>query len=236
MNNAGRGNRSPALNCSFVKRITFSPPFSVGIAASSFTKSINTSWGMRNRSRNSFAFNLSIAFSLASLTRTDETVFFGAISYHKAKPQPTYKSNATVQTKQLESTQTLTQSSQKNPSKTPPEHQQNTNIQQQLQATCPKQCPSKPKTKIKEPANATKGVTVAKTYVPNKAPKKKNGYCLDTKSPAANRQSRDTKTPVQKSFRSLSQRSKGRRKSSKKKGSQENAVGKIAKRGTVPYL
>lgn len=94
MNKAGRGNRSPALNCSFVKRITFFPPFSVGIAASSFTRSINTSWGMRNRSRNSFAFSLSIAFSPASLTRTDEIVFFGAISYHKAKAKSTRKNNA----------------------------------------------------------------------------------------------------------------------------------------------
>ena len=41
-------------------------------------------------------------------------------------------------------------------------------------------------------------MTVAKRYVPNTAPKKKNGYRLDTKSPAANQQSRDTKAPVQK--------------------------------------
>ena len=94
MNKAGRGNRNPALNCSFVKRIAFFPPFSVGIAASLFTRSINTSWGMRNRSRNSFAFSLSIAFSPASLTRTDETVFFGAISYHKTKAKSARKSNA----------------------------------------------------------------------------------------------------------------------------------------------
>ncbi|RVW82285.1 Exopolygalacturonase [Vitis vinifera] len=38
-------------------------------------------------------------------------------------------------------------------------------------------------------------MTVAKRYVPNKALKKKNGYCLGTKSPAANKRSRDTKTP-----------------------------------------
>ena len=43
-------------------------------------------------------------------------------------------------------------------------------------------------------------MTVTKRYVPNKAPKKKNDYCLDTKSPAAN-ECRDTKSPVQKSFR-----------------------------------
>ena len=49
---------------------------------------------------------------------------------------------------------------------------------------------TKPGTKFKEPANATKGMTVAKRYVPNKALKKKNGYCLDTKSPAANKRSR----------------------------------------------
>ena len=30
-------------------------------------------------------------------------------------------------------------------------------------------------------------MAVAKRYVPNKTPKKKNGYCLDTKSPAANK-------------------------------------------------
>ena len=36
-------------------------------------------------------------------------------------------------------------------------------------------------------------MTVAKRYVPNKAMKKKNGYCLGTKSPAANKRSRDTK-------------------------------------------
>ena len=215
MNNAGRGNRSPALNCSFVKSITFSSPFSVGIAASSFTKFIYTSFGMQNRSRNSFTSNLSIAFSPASLTRADEIVFFGAISYHKAKPKSTYKSNTTVQTKQSENTQTLTQNSRENPLKNPSKQQQSTNIQQQLQATCPKQCPSKPETKFKEPANATKGMTVAKRYVPNKALKKKNGYCLGTKSPAANKRSRDTKTPVQKSFRTFSQRCKGRRKKQK---------------------
>ena len=33
-------------------------------------------------------------------------------------------------------------------------------------------------------------MAVAKRYVPNKAPKKKNGYCLDTKSPAANKQTK----------------------------------------------
>ena len=78
---------------------------------------------------------------------------------------------------------------------------------------------------------------VAKRYVPNKALKKKNGYCLGTKSPAANKRSRDTKTPVQKSFQSFfSEKQRAQKKSKKKKGSQENAVGKNAKRGTVPYL
>ena len=36
-------------------------------------------------------------------------------------------------------------------------------------------------------------MAAAKRYVPNKAPKKKNGYCLGTKSPAANKRSRGTK-------------------------------------------
>ena len=79
-------------------------------------------------------------------------------------------------------------------------------------------------------------MAVAKRYVPNKAPKKKNGYCLDTKSPAANKQNRDTKAPVQKALEVCLREAKDAGKSSKKKGSQENAVGKIAKRGTVPYL
>ncbi|XP_059599040.1 uncharacterized protein LOC132255190 [Vitis vinifera] len=37
-------------------------------------------------------------------------------------------------------------------------------------------------------------MTVAKRYLPDKALKKKNGYYLGTKSPAANKRSRDTKT------------------------------------------
>ena len=41
--------------------------------------------------------------------------------------------------------------------------------------------------------DTTEGMTVAKRYVPNKALKKKNGYCLGTKSPAANKRSRGTK-------------------------------------------
>ena len=49
---------------------------------------------------------------------------------------------------------------------------------------------TKPGTKFEKPANATKGMTIAKRYVPNKALKKKNGYCLGTKSPAANKRSR----------------------------------------------
>ena len=50
--------------------------------------------------------------------------------------------------------------------------------------------PKQARTKFKEPANATRGMTVAKRYVPNKALKKKNGYCLGTKSPAANKRGR----------------------------------------------
>ena len=46
-------------------------------------------------------------------------------------------------------------------------------------------------------------MTVTKRYVPNKALKKKNGYSLGIKSPAANKRSRDIKTPVQKRFRSF---------------------------------
>ena len=55
----------------------------------------------------------------------------------------------TVQTKQSENTQTLTQSSQKNPSKTPPNKQQSTNIKQTIASDLSK---TKPGTKFKEPA------------------------------------------------------------------------------------
>ena len=80
-------------------------------------------------------------------------------------------------------------------------------------------------------------MTVAKRYVPNKALKKKNGYCLGTRSPAANKRSRDTKTPVQKSFQSFfSEKQSAQEKARRRRGSQKNAVGKNAKRGTVPYL
>ena len=138
----------------------------------------------------------------------------------------------TVQTKQSENTQTLTQSRQKNPSKTPPNKQQSTNIQQTIASDLSK---TKPGTKFKEPANATKGTAVAKRYVPNTAPKKKNGYRPDTKSPAANQQSRDTKALVQKSFRSFFLRkAKDAGKSKKKEGSQENAVEKIQKEVQCP--
>ena len=60
-------------------------------------------------------------------------------------------------------------------------------------------------------------MAVAKRYVPNKALKKKSGYCLGTKSPAANKRSRDTKTPVQKSFQSFFLREAKRAGKSKKK-------------------
>ena len=103
-------------------------------------------------------------------------------------------------------------SSQKNPSKTPPNNNKVPTFNNNCKRLDQNKRPNKPENKFKEPANATKRMAVAKRYVPNKALKKKNGYCLDTKSPATNKQSRDTKAPVQKSFRSLSQRSKGRRK------------------------
>ena len=78
-------------------------------------------------------------------------------------------------------------------------------------------------------------MTIARTYVPNKALKKK-GCCLGTKSPAANKVAIQ-KSPVQKSFQSfLLRKSKGNNRSKKKKGSQENAVGKNAKGGTVRNL
>ena len=64
---------------------------------------------------------------------------------------------------------------------------------------------------------------------------KKKGCCLDAKPPTANN-CRNTKSPVQKTFEFFSQRSKERNKSKKKKGSQENAVGKNEKEGTVRYL
>ena len=91
----------------------------------------------------------------------------------------------TVQTKQSENTQT--QSSQKNPSKTPPNKQQSTNIKQTIASDLFK---TKPGTKFKEPANATKGMTIAKRYVPNRALEKKNGYSLGIKSPATNKRGR----------------------------------------------
>ena len=72
-------------------------------------------------------------------------------------------------------------------------------FKQQTQATCPKQGPNKPETKFNQPTNATKGTTIARVHVPNKALKEKVCY-LDTKPPAAN-ECRDTKSPVQKSFR-----------------------------------
>ena len=80
-------------------------------------------------------------------------------------------------------------------------------------------------------------MTVAKRYVPNKALKKKNGYCLGTKSPAANKRSRDTKnTGTKELSKFFFREAKGAEKAKKKKGSQENAVGKNTKRGTMPYL
>ena len=78
-------------------------------------------------------------------------------------------------------------------------------------------------------------MTVAKKYLPNKALKKKNGYYLGTKSPAANKRSRDTKTPVQKNFRSFfSEKQRAKKKPIKKKGSQENAVEKMQKEVQCP--
>ena len=138
MNKAGRGNRSPALNCSFVKRIAFFPPFSVGIAASSFTRSINTSWGMRNRSRNSFAFSLSIVFSPASLTRTDETVFFGAISYHKAKAKSARKKRCKRFKPSNQKIHKL-KAVRKTPQKPLQTNNKVPTFNKQLHATCPKQ-------------------------------------------------------------------------------------------------
>ena len=86
-----------------------------------------------------------------------------------------------------------------------------------------------------EPTNATKGTTIARVHVPNEALKEKD-CCLDAKSPAAN-ECRNTKSPVQKNFRvSFLRKSKGRNKSKKKKGSQENAVGKNAKRNYFQQL
>ena len=79
-------------------------------------------------------------------------------------------------------------------------------------------------------------MTIAKRYVPNKALKKKNGYRLGTKSPAANKRSRDTKHRYKRAFEVFLREEKGAERSKKKKGSQENAVGKNTKRGTVPYL
>ena len=96
-----------------------------------------------------------------------------------------------------------------------------------METTRPKQRPSKPENKFKEPANATKGMSVAKRYVPNRALKKKNGYSLGIKSPATNKRGRS---------KFFLRKAKDAGKSKKKEGSQENAVEKNTKRGTVPYL
>ena len=128
----------------------------------------------------------------------------------------------TVQTKQSENTQTLTQSRQKNPSKTPPNKQQSTNIKQTIASDLFK---TKPGTKFKEPANATKGMTIAKRYVPNRALKKKNGYSLGIKSPATNKRGRS---------KFFLRKAKDAGKSKKKEGSQENAVEKIQKEVQCP--
>ena len=80
-------------------------------------------------------------------------------------------------------------------------------------------------------------MTVAKRYVPNKALKKKNGYCLGTKSPAANKRSRDTKnTGTKELSKFFFQRSKGRRKSKEEERLSRECSKKNTKRGTVPYL
>ena len=73
-------------------------------------------------------------------------------------------------------------------------------------------------------------MAVAKRYVPNKALKKKNGYCLDTKSPATNKQSRDTKELS----KFVSEKQRAQKKPIKKKGSQENAVEKMQKEVQCP--
>lgn len=236
MNNAGRGNWSPVLNCSFVKRITFFPPFSVGIAASSFTKSINTSWGMRNRSRNSFAFNLSIAFSLASLTRTDETAFFGAIFYHKAKSKSTYKSSTTNQTKQSENPQTLTQNSQKNPSKTPPNNNKVPTFNNNCKRLVQNNAQASQKTNLKSQQTQPKEWQQQRGTYQIKHRRRRTGTAS-----IQNHQQQTNKVAIQKhrykrAFEVCLREAKDAGKSNKKKGSQENAVGKIAKRGTVPYL
>ena len=61
-------------------------------------------------------------------------------------------------------------------------------------------------------------MTVAKRYVPNKALKKKNGYCLDTKSPAANKRSRDTKnTGTKELSKFLSEKQRAQEKARRRK-------------------
>ena len=70
---------------------------------------------------------------------------------------------------------------------------------------------------------------IAKVHIPNEALKEK-GCCLDTKSPAAKCMSRYKKHRYKRAFEFFTQRSKGHKRSKKKKGSQENAVGKNAKR------
>ena len=61
LNSDGRGNRSPALNCSLLKNIAWSLLFSVDTASPS-VNSTETPLGIQNRSWNSFTLNLSTDF------------------------------------------------------------------------------------------------------------------------------------------------------------------------------
>ena len=60
-------------------------------------------------------------------------------------------------------------------------------------------------------------MTVAKRYVPNKALKKKNGYCLGTKSPAANKRSQYKNTGTKELSKFFSEKQRVQEKARRRK-------------------
>ena len=103
-------------------------------------------------------------------------------------------------------------------------------FKQQTQTTCPKQMPKQTRNQVQSTNKRNKkNNKIAKVHIPNEALKEK-GCCLDTKSPAAKCMSRYKKHRYKRAFEFFTQRSKWHKRSKKKKGSQENAVGKNAKR------
>ena len=154
MNNAGRGNRSPALNCSFEKVITRPSAFLVDTTSSpSFRNSTITPFGMQNRSRNSFTLSLSVDFSAVSPARTYETAFFFEdIFYPKAGSKTYIQKAQQLNTSDLENSRTLNQNNQEYPRKNL-ENQQIPKFNTQSQTICPKQV----RNQANEQTSATKG-------------------------------------------------------------------------------